>query len=161
MAHKFCLPEEAKIVGAMAPAADAAGRTSRYVSCKTAHKMYIVCYINQGNAATISLTPQQAKDVSGTSAKNITTSRIWVCTDTATSDAFVRQTDAANYTTDAGLKEKTVVFEIDPAALDEANGFKDVAIVTGASNAANITSALFIATPLRYPANVPPSITVD
>jgi hypothetical protein len=35
-----------------------------------------------------------------------------------------------------------VVFEIDPASLDVANGFDCVYLSTGASNAANITAAL-------------------
>jgi hypothetical protein len=53
----------------------------------------------------------------------------------------VRQTDAANFTTDAGVKTKKVIFEIDPAKLDVAGGFDCIRIVTGASNAANITAA--------------------
>jgi hypothetical protein len=42
------------------------------------------------------------------------------------------------------VKRKVVIFSIDPAALDVANGFDCVRAVTGASNAANITSALVL-----------------
>jgi hypothetical protein len=57
---------------------------------------------------------------------------------------LVKQTAAASFTTSAAVKRKIVIFEIDPAALDVANGFDCVRAVTGASNAANITSALIV-----------------
>jgi hypothetical protein len=41
------------------------------------------------------------------------------------------------------VKEKLVVIEIDPATLDQANGFDCVKVATGASNAANITTVLY------------------
>lgn len=157
----FNLPEDAKIVSLANPAADAAGRTSAYVSLKTAHKAFIVVHITQGNAATILLSLLQATAVAGTSSKAGPTTRIWACADASASDALVRQTDAATFTTDAGLKNKVVVIEVDAAALDVANGFDCVAVSTGASNAANITAAIAVLTPLRYPAATPPSVVVD
>jgi hypothetical protein len=161
MATQFTLPEEAKIVNLLAPAADAAGRTSAYVSLKNAHKAYIVVHLTQGNAATVLLSLLQATAVAGTGSKAGPTSRVWADLDTAASDALVRQTDAATYTTDAGVKLKVVVIEVDPAALDSANGFDCVGISTGASNAANITAAVAYLTPMRYPAATPPSAVVD
>lgn len=161
MANKFTLPEEAKIVSLLTPATDAAGRTGAYVSLKNAHKAYIVCHITQGNAATIALSPKQATAVAGTSAKAVTTARIWADEDVATSDALVRQSDAASYTTGAGTTNKVVVFELDPSALDVAGGFDCVSISTGASNVANLTAAVAYLTPLRYPAATPPSAVVD
>jgi hypothetical protein len=161
MANSFTLPEAAKIVNLLAPAADAAGRTSAYVSLKNAHKAYIVVHMTQGNAATVLLSPLQASAVAGTGSKAAPTSRIWANLDTATSDALARATDAATYTTDAGVKLKVVVFEIDPSALDLANGFDCIGISTGASNAANITAAVAYLTPLRYPAASPPTAVVD
>ena len=161
MASQFTLPEEAKIVNLLAPAADAAGRTSAYVSLKNAHKAYIVVHMTQGNAATVLLSPLQASAVAGTGSKAGPTTRIWANLDTAASDTLARATDAATYTTDAGVKLKIVVFEIDPAALDVANGFDCIGISTGASNAANITAAVAYLTPLRYPAASPPTAVVD
>lgn len=161
MASQFTLPEEAKIVNLLAPAADAAGRTSAYVSLKNAHKAFIVVHMTQGNAATVLLSPLQASAVAGTGSKAGPTTRIWANLDTAASDALARATDAATYTTDAGVKLKIVVFEIDPAALDVANGFDCIGISTGASNAANITAAVAYLTPLRYPAASPPTAVVD
>lgn len=134
--------------GLLAPAADAAGRTGTYKNLTGASRIFLVYHINQGNAATVALTPQQAKDTSGTSAKAISTAKIYANEDVSQgSGNFVQQTDAASYTTGAATKEKIVIFELDPAdALDVNNSFATIAAQTGASNAANITSAeLFVA----------------
>jgi hypothetical protein len=160
MASSFTLPEAAKIVNLLAPAADAAGRTSAYITAKNAHKVYIVVHMTQGNAATVLLSPLQASAVAGTGSKAGPTCRIWRNLDTAASDTLVRDTDAATYTTDAGVKLKIVVFEVDPSALDIANGFDCVGISTGASNAANITAAVAYIVPSRYQgASIPSAVT--
>jgi hypothetical protein len=123
------------------PAADAAGRTSSYLSLKGAVKAWIVVYVNQGNAATILLSPLQATAVAGTGTKAIAAARIWTKLDEALT-VFTAQTEAATYTTDAGVKKKIVIFELDLAkVMDVAGGFDCIAVSTGASNAANITSA--------------------
>jgi hypothetical protein len=154
------LAQELKVFGALKPAADAAGRSGRYFSLKNLHKGYFIALVDQGNAATIALTLGQAQDVAGTNAKAITALvPIWANLDPAT-DALVRAADAASYTTDAGVKEKIVIVEIRPEHLDMANGFDCVRLTTGASNAANITSAFFVGVP-RYPGDGGPSIITD
>ena len=159
---KFPLPENAKLVNLLAPAADAAGRAGAYVSLKNYTRAVLVAHIHQGNAATILLTPQQATAVAGTGAKAIQASPIWANLDTATSDALVRvTTDAVNYTTDAALKFKLVVFQIDADSLDVDNGFDCVNLATGASNAANITAAWALLTGARYQQVTPPTAVVD
>ena len=66
----------------------------------------------------------------------------------AASSAMVRDTDALSYTTDAGIKHKCVVFEIDAGSqMDIAGGFAYVGVSTGASSASNITSALLLIQP--------------
>lgn len=147
MADQISLVQSFPPVSLLPPAADAAGRTSSYRSLSNAQKAYVVARVNQGNAATVALSLMQAKDVAGTSAKAISAFLpIWLDNDTSVSDALVAQVAAASFTTDATTKDKIVVFEILPeAALDVTNGFKTIAITTGASNAANITSAeLFV-----------------
>jgi hypothetical protein len=152
MSHPFSLPQQLKLVIGATPAADAAGRTATYVSLKNAHKAFIVIQIGQGNAATVALTPFQAKNVAALSEKVLAGNMaIYANLDAAASDLLVRQTDAVNFTTDAGLKNKVIVFEIDPASLDVNNGFDCITIKTGASNAANITSVLYVLGPHRYP----------
>ena len=142
------IPENLVPVHLAAPAADAAGRTSAYISLKNAAKAYIVVYLDQGNAATVLLSPLQATAVAGTGSKVLANAiRVWSDLDCAASNALVRRTDAVNYTTDAGVKKKIVVFEIDRTKLDVAGGFDCVAVSTGASNAANITSAFALIVP--------------
>jgi hypothetical protein len=143
MGFQLRLTEEMSVVECLSPAADAGGRTGAYVTLKNCHKAYVVFHITQGNAATIQCSVNQAQDTSGTGAKAIPAVPIFTNLDEATSDALTSQTAAANYTTDAAIKHKYVIFEIDPDALDLANGFKDIAGVTGASNAANITECTF------------------
>jgi hypothetical protein len=128
----------------LAPAADAAGRNGTAVSVKQAIRLYVVYYIDQGNAATIALAPEQCSAVAGTGNKAIPVSQIFANQDMVASSVLVKQTAAASFTTSAAVKRKLVIFEIDPAALDVANGFDCVRAVTGASNAANITSALIV-----------------
>lgn len=153
----YCLP----LVSLLAPAADAAGRASAFRSLKAACKAYIVVRINQGNAATVTLTPLQGQDVSGTGSKAVNALPIWLNNSTATSDAYVQQPAAASFTTDATIAEKIVIFEVLPeAAMDMVNGFRSISVTTGASNAANITSAeLLIETDM--PGNLPPSSYVN
>jgi hypothetical protein len=142
MARQFSMPYQIPPVSLLPPAADAAGRTGSYRSLKNALKAYVVARVNQGNAATVQFSLLQAKDVSGTSSKAISATPIWLENDTSVSDALVAQTAAASFTTDATTKDKIVVFEIVPEqCMDVANGFRSIALQTGASNAANITAA--------------------
>lgn len=142
MARQISMAAQFPPIALLANAADAAGRTGSYRSLRNAEKAWLVCRVNQGNAATVQFTPLQAQDVSGTGSKAINAVAIWSNLDTAASDALVSRTAAANYTTDADVKDKIVIFEIQPeVALDLANGFNHIAVQTGASNAANITSA--------------------
>ncbi len=156
------LTEDCKVVEALTPAADAAGRAGDWVSLKTSGRCFIVFHCDQGNAATIAVTVQQATDVAGTSAKAITaTVPIWANEDCATSDTLVAQTAAVSFTTSAAVKHKQVIFMIDPSTLDIVNGFDCIKVLTGASNAANITSAQYYLTDIRYHEDVPPAAITD
>jgi hypothetical protein len=146
MSTSFSLPQHNAVVEALNPATDAAGRTGKYVSFKNVVKGWLVCQVTQGNAATVALSLSQATAVAGTSAKATTAAvPIWSNLDTAASNAPpTARTAAASYTTDAGVKNKVVILEVDPAQVfDLANGFDCLAPVTGASNVANITSAVW------------------
>ncbi|NCD26858.1 MAG: hypothetical protein EOL86_14905 [Deltaproteobacteria bacterium] len=144
------LIEKTKIVAAIPPQAGAA-ITGDYVSLKNAGHVTVLVDINQANAAPVAITIEQATAVAGTSTKVITNAvPIYLVADAATSDAWVRQTDDVDYTTDATLKHKLVAFEIDAASLDVAGGFDCICVKTAASNAANITQASYVLSDLRY-----------
>lgn len=150
MAQAFALPQNLPLAEVLNPAADAAGRTGFYVNTKFAHKLFFVAHITQGNAATVALSVLQATSAAGAGSKALANNaRIWANLDTATkANVLTRQADAVSFTTDAAVKNKVVVIEVDPAMLDLANGFNFVTISTGASNVANITQAMVYSTPL-------------
>lgn len=147
----FHIPENCQPVNLLAPAADAAGRTSTiYPSLKGAIRAFIVVHINQGHADVVALTPVQATAVAGTGSKGLTNNcEIWHNQDMGTAAAtWTRATDAKTLSTSATLKVKCVVFQIDPArCMDINGGFDCIGLTTGASNAANITSAMLYIEP--------------
>lgn len=160
MAKQFNFVYSAPPVGLLAPAADAAGRTSTYKSMRNVvGKICLVCRVNQGNAAQVTFTPLQATSAGGAGSKAIPAVPVFYNADTTASDTLVAQTAAANFQTDVALKDKFVVFEFDPAELDLANGFNHIGVQTSASNAGNITEAWFQALG-RYMQQVPPAAEV-
>lgn len=145
MSVQFSLPYKLPPVSLLSPAADAAGRSSPYRNLRNADKAWVVCRVNQGNAAPVPLTLSQAQDVAGTGAKALNAVPIWLNNATASSDQLVVQAAAAAFSTDATVADKIVVFEVLPqACMDIANGYRTIGVTTGASNAANITEATLI-----------------
>jgi len=156
----ICLPEVTKIVEAITPQAGAA-ITGDYVSLKNVHRAFVVVHVNQAEVNTMAISIEQATVVAGGDTKVITVVvPIWANEDCAASDALVRQTDAVNFTTSAAQKHKVVVFQIDPSILDLANGFDCITVKTGASNAGNLTSAMYYLCE-RYQQATPPSAILD
>lgn len=166
MARQFRLWEAAQIVDLLPPAADAGGRTSSYVSLAAGHKAFIVCKVNQGNAAQVTFTPLQATDNLGTNSKGLTSAApIASDENTVASDALVPQTAATSYQTAVTTNKKIVIFEIEPQEVMDINNitlgaFQHLAIETSASNAANITEATLFVMPLRYQQQTPPTTYV-
>lgn len=149
------IPIGLNLVSVLAPAADAAGRTGSWISLKGVKRAWLVFYADQGNAATIAVSINQASAVAGTGSKVITNAiPIWANQDAATNAIWTKATDAVNFTTSAAVKKKFVVFELDPATLDLANSFDCVTLITGASNAANITSGFALLEPRLMQATV-------
>ncbi len=97
----------------------------------------MIVSISQGNAAPVALTLLQATNVAGAGAKPITNpAPIWANLDTDASDTMVRQADGVSFTTDAAVKNKQIIFHVDPAYFDIAGGYDCLQVTTGASNAA-------------------------
>ena len=153
---RFSLISSAKIVEAVTPQTNGAGIQGSYVDMSKAARVNVVAVINQGNAAPVSLSFKQAKDSSGTEAKEVTnTVPVWAGQDLTTSDELVRQDNAASFETSATTKHKMVLFQMGASeVLDVNGGFTHLQVNVGASNAANIVSVLYVATDLRYGAQV-------
>jgi hypothetical protein len=164
--NDLCLPEAYKVVFAVAPATNAGALNGQRVSLKHAHRFFIVVNMTQGNAAQSTITIERATDIAGTDNGVITANaKIWSNLACATNDRLVRRTDAVNYQLDAGLANKLVVFEVDPASLGATAGnvqYDCIRVVIGASNAGNIASAVYVIAP-RYPSKAAsaPSVVVD
>ena len=113
------IPESVKPVRCLEPQTMAATATGDYVSLKNVDMAFIVAHLTQGNAATQRLSPYQATNVAAASEKVLSNVvPIWSNLDCAAADLLVKRTAAVSYTTDAGVKHKIVVFQIDPATLD-------------------------------------------
>jgi hypothetical protein len=143
MARQFSVPAQLPPIMLLQPQADAAGRTSAYRSLRDCLKGWVIVHINQGNAAPVTLSLLQATSVSGAGSKALlNTTPIWCNANTGASDSYVKQTAAMSFTTDVGTNDKVVIFEIQPeSCLDVGNAFNSIAVVTSASNVANITEA--------------------
>lgn len=156
------IPQQMKVVEGAPLATDAGGRAGKVVSLKNAGKVTVIVQITQGNAAVVPLTLMQAQDVAGTNGKALAnTVPIWSNLDTAAGDTLVRRADGVAYTTDAGVKNKQVIFDVDASQLDVNNGFDCFYVSTGASNVGNLTSILYLLHGIRYQQATPPSALVD
>lgn len=155
------IPESLKPVRCLQPTTMGSILTGDYVSLKNVDMCYIVAHLTQGNAATQKLTPLQATAVAGTSAKVLaTTVPIFSNLDAATNDILTKRTAANSYTTDAAVKHKTIVFQVDPAVLDIANGFDCISCEAAASNAGNILSIQYFLK-MRYAEDAAPAVITD
>jgi hypothetical protein len=155
------LVENFKIVSGLACAALDAHKTGDYVSLKNVQMAFIVCNVLQGDAGITFLEPRQASLVDGTGAKVLTNNvPIWSNLDVSASDTLVRRTDAKSYALDAGVHNKQVVFQIDPASLDVANGFDCLTIYADTSAAGNLIAAEYFLA-MRYSEDVPPAVITD
>ena len=159
MSVQFTLPEHGKIVEAITPQAGAA-ITADYVSLKNYHCCFVIVHINQANAAQVAITIEQATAVLPAGSIAITQAvPIWVNAACTVTDTLVAQADAVAFTTDAGVEQKVIVFKVDASHLDLT--FDCITVITAASNAANITSAMYVMIPSRYADATPPSAILD
>jgi hypothetical protein len=145
----------AKIVQAIAPQANGSAVNGDYIKFRDAALAFIIIQMAQGNAAqaTISIEKATGDGVGNTAITNAVP--IWSNLDCAANDTLVKRADAVNYQLDAALKNKMVVFQVDPSSLGEGYGWGRV--VVGASNAANIVSAEYMLVGIRYKQETPPS----
>ena len=151
---RLSIPETLAIVDLLVPKSDAAGReVTIWPSLKNAIKAWIVCYIDQGAANTVDCIPLQTTTVANTgNVDKVLSHDVLISSnlDMALATAFTKETAHTHYVTDAGVKHKCVVFEIDPnQAMDVNNAtpFDCIGMSFGASAAGNITSAFLVIQP--------------
>jgi hypothetical protein len=159
------LPENFKLVQLIQPRTTTGGFTSDYVSLKNCKKATMIIELTQAAAHATNFALSQAYAVAGTGAKVLTNEcKIWANEDVATSDTLVRQTDAKNYTVAADIKNKTIVFEVEPSICMDINAstpFDCLAVVV--ANSAEATNFVSITAILetRYPQATPPAAITD
>lgn len=113
------LPTKFKIVTAFAPKTTNAALTSQVITCKNAIKVWLVLnFTNAVGFASVPTIKQATTIAAGTNAAG-PTCRIWANEDVAATDTLVGQTAGASYTMGSDVKNKLVVFEIDPASLTD------------------------------------------
>jgi len=155
------IPEALKTVRCVEPQPVSGLTTGDYVSLKNVDMAYIVAHLAQNNAAVQELIPLQASAVAGTGAKALTNDvPIWSNLDCAASDLMVKRTAAKTYSSDAGQKDKIIVFQIDPAGLDIANGFDCIGLQVEASATFNILDVLYVLK-MRYAEDQAPAVITD
>ena len=153
-----CIPQTMKIVEAITPQAGAA-ITGDYVSLKNCPRCFVVVHINQAAVNTVAITIEKATAVAPTGSTAITTAvPIWANEDCAASDTLVRQTDAVSFTTSAAQKHKVIVFQVDA---DTLGAYDCITVKTGASDATNITSAMYYLSDFAYQQSTPPTAITD
>lgn len=156
------LVEKYKVVQAVEPKTTNAAITGAYVSLKNVINATVVVNLTQavGHETVISL--YEAKDVSGTDAKPLTNSvPVWANEDVSLGDSLIRKTDGVSYTVSDTVKNKQVVFHIEPARLDMNEGFTCLNVRIGESTqVTNFASAEFILDS-KYAGDVPSSVVKD
>jgi len=153
-------PENYKIVGIVNNAA-ANSLGADYVCCKNALKVWFIVRHSGSTDTDLTLSLTEATDVAGgTNAAVTATFPIWVDADHGTtSDALVRQTDAASYVIDPALYGNSlVVFEWDPAK--HTAGYDCITLTGANGNSANKVNA-FVIIEERYAQATPPSAIID
>lgn len=153
------LPTKFKIVTAFAPKTTNAALTSQVVSLKHAVKAWLILSFTNAVGFASVPTIKQATDIAaGTNAAG-PTCRIWANEDVAATDTLVAQTAAASYTMAADVKNKLIVFEIDPASLTDTYDCVYCTIATS-SQATDFVSGEWVLQ-TTYAQATPPSAILD
>lgn len=153
------LVSENKVVQLAQPQTTNGGVTSDVVSLKNAIRATIIVHLTQavGHASVVSL--RQATDVAAGTTAAGPASQAWLNEDVAASDTLVKQTDAAAITVTNNIKNKMVVFEVDPAALTE--GYDCVYVTIGDSSQATNLCSIEAIIKSNYQRATPPAAITD
>lgn len=151
------IPTRFKLVQAFAPKTTNAALTSQVITLKGAVKAWLVLHFTNAVGFASVPTIKQATDIAaGTNAAG-PTCRIWANEDTAANDTLVAQTAGASYTMAADVKNKMVVFEIDPASLTDTYDCVYCTIATS-SQATDFVSGEWLILPNFQQTTIPTAI---
>ena len=160
MALPWSLFENLKVVQLASPETTNGSKTSDVVCLRTAHKAWIVVEMTQAVGHATLLTPMQATDVAaGTNAVLANVVPIRANEDCGATDTLVPQTAAINYTVTDDIKDKQIIFEIDPATLTA--GYDCIYITAATSSQASNYWSVTVYLATRYPQTTPPSAILD
>ena len=140
------LPLVPQIVSLQAAVTTHSANTSDYINCAKAEMIYFACQLQNAGANATALSIYQATSSAGAGAKVIANAvAIFYNEDTEASSDLTQATAAVSYTVDADVKDKLVIFQLDPAALDLDNDFAFAAIhSTASSTATNFISVVAV-----------------
>lgn len=162
MSRPFQIPANLKPVELFNPKTTNAALSSKVVSLKNAVKAFAVFHFTQAVGFASTPTLVQATNIAAATNKAGPVVPIWANEDTAATDTLVKAAaEAASYAVAADVKNKIVVFEIDPARLDITNGYDCIYFTIGTSSqATNFVSAdLYVLN--AYEQATPPSNILD
>ncbi len=153
------LPTQYKKVVAFAPKTTNAALTSQVVTLKNAIKATLTLIFTNAVGFASVPTIKQATDIAaGTNAAG-PVCRVWANEDVAATDALVGQTAAATYTMAADVKNKMIVFEIDPATLTDGYDCVYCTIATSSQATNFVSGEWMIETNFRQ--TTPPTAILD
>jgi len=143
------LPLVPQIVSLQAAVTTGAANTSDYINCAKAEMIFFVCQLQNAGAHATVLSIYQATSAAGGGEKVIANAvPIWYSNDTVTTSNITQATAAVSYTVSESVKEKLVIFQLDPAALDLDNDFAFAAIhSTASSDSTNFISVVAVVEP--------------
>lgn len=150
-----------KVVQMFNPQTTNGSLTSQVISLKNVHMAEIVFHFTQAVGHATTPTLLQATSIAAGTNKAGPTSLIWANEDTATNDTLVAKTSGASYAVTNDVKNKIVVFRVDPNSLDVVNGYDCIYFtIATSSQATNFVSAIAYLYD-RYPGNQPPTSILD
>lgn len=154
------LPQEFKIVQGAAPETTNSGKTADYVSVRNANWLWVIVELKQAVGHATAITLNRATAVAPTGGTTLATNvQCWLNEDCAATDTLVKQTDAKAVTVTNDVKNKQIVFGLDPATLGDTY---DVVTVTAAdsSQATNFWAVTYLLD-TKFKQATPPSAIVD
>jgi len=152
------LPENFKLVQAIAPVSSTGATTGDYVSLKNAKKAWVVVQATGGDEVYATMYQATSTTGAGAAATTSIAYEIWSNAST-TGDTLTHRTASYRYATTTAATQQMIVFGVDPSQLTDT--YDCISVGFGASTGATkIVSALYLLQ-TAYPADQPPTAIAD